>query len=395
MYLCQIYLSMMYTMKILSAVSPFQLRTPTIPKYLWAHQLAFNNQTSTVYLFGGVESEVIWSNDIFKLDLSNTTARWITLNVNTTTAAFYSEVKASVTIDKTAYFMGITDETDVANLSAFDLNTERFTTSLIMPLQTVQGCVVANNTHIFMVGGFYVSAPSNFSNRIQIFDIESCVWSFVVIPFSSCRTACAMTHDNIIYVFGGQIHSSAPGVTNTIYKYNTLTREWRCIGNMTSKIWSGYAFHSKSDNNIYIRGDRIMVFDVEKETIIAEHNLTMQVHSSPMLIYNNSLINFGGVYNINPIQSTAWLQIADIPLKNPYSDTCSEDNIISNFGVIILIIISLLMAFVAVTCCYVNYRRRANDNVNNLRAVNLQHDNEEPHANRSYQSIQSPNGRIM
>eukprot|EP01084_Bolivina_argentea_P316544 548736_1 len=99
-------------------------------------------------------------------------------------------------------------------------------------------------------------------------------------------------------IIGGEI-GRYPDATNAIHKYNALTTEWTLIGN-----WVGSAVYSESDNNIYVLGEKIMIFSVEKETIINEFDLFMQVEQSAMMIYNQSLINFGGLYNRNPMQST-------------------------------------------------------------------------------------------
>eukprot|EP01084_Bolivina_argentea_P276612 472010_1 len=345
MYVIQILMSL-HMMEILFS---FQLSGPNIPNYLCGHQIGYNNQTTTVYLFGGNEPDHKPTNKIYKLNMSNTSAKWITLDINTTSVFFFCGEKCSVTIDHKVYFVGINDNFG-GRIYTFDLHTEQFNT-IVVGGYPIEGCVVTNNTHIFQIGGLYNG--SHVSNRISIFNTQTneIEWNYTVIDFKSWRQICAIV-DNTIYVFGGTIGYIKSNESNTIHKYYTLSMEWTFIGNLNRGVSDGYAVYSTIDNNIYILWYTMMIFNVEQEEIINEVGLIINVTESPMLIYNQTLVIFGGLYKWNPSLSTTWLQISAIPLNSSYSPTCSNDHNLLEWVMITIV------TFIAISCCLLAYYYR-------------------------------------
>eukprot|EP01084_Bolivina_argentea_P190352 327149_1 len=123
-----------------------------IPLPIYLQQVGFNNETATVYQFGGlytVQQTIQPCNHIYKRNLDNANNQWIKINTTTPTTTIKSWTDSSVTIDDMVYFVGIFTHKKAGawatELYRFNLTSEEFVNEThIQP--------VTNQTHIFMIG---------------------------------------------------------------------------------------------------------------------------------------------------------------------------------------------------------------------------------------------------
>eukprot|EP01084_Bolivina_argentea_P133461 235541_1 len=345
----------------------FYLDNTTLPMGLFTHQIGYNN--TTTYLFGGrLSGTALWNNKVYKRDISKADMLWH--NVTTTPSnLFYSDIQSSVTVSNIVYFLGVCNGTyNINEVITFDLISEQFVDNSIPSYRYsgYAGCVTTNKTHIFMIGG--VTGPHAgeliYLNYIQILNIDLQQWSYKTISIKFWRQSCAMVN-NTIYVFSGQ--NQSVNAMNSIYKFDTLTKEWIFVGNISATAKAGYAAYSPIDENIYIRGYEMMVFNPKQERIMYEQQIPVPVQLAPMTIYNDTLMIFGGAYNLEhvwnndnhpygPFQCTPLIQITKLPLVESQF-TCTEDKTLLETLWIVLILLTMIIAicgYLLVNC----YKKR-------------------------------------
>eukprot|EP01084_Bolivina_argentea_P241034 404748_1 len=280
---------------ILPSIS-FHISGAALPIPSYNMQAAFNNLTSTVYLLGGLSSppDAIYNNLIYKRNIETDATLWKTNDTGAT--IFACSIQCSAQIEYLSYIIGAYFGANTVN-TIFNVSSGQFiSTQSIEPMKHIanQGCITTNNSHIFMIGGCQPDAScKSYSNYIQIYDIYLNKWTDdIQINVSFWGQACSLI-DNIIYIFGG--HSGS--WSKAIYKYNVLSKEWSFIGNLPNPLGFANAIYYSNDNNIYIHaGHKVIVFNVVKEQIIYEETTVIGVAEAPILLTNDRLMIFGGIY---------------------------------------------------------------------------------------------------
>eukprot|EP01084_Bolivina_argentea_P088373 159562_1 len=141
----------------------FFVENVTLPVHLATHQLGYNNQTSEVFLFGGstgsINNYVIYTNAIYKRNISDNNSIWINITTTTLEPIFEAVAETSTTVNDSVYFMGVFNgSANVNSVYVFNLTSEKFVENNGIPAYPhmgAEGCVVSNLTHIFMVGGTF------------------------------------------------------------------------------------------------------------------------------------------------------------------------------------------------------------------------------------------------
>eukprot|EP01084_Bolivina_argentea_P124718 220985_1 len=103
----------------------------TIPDYLFQHQIGYKNQTSEIFIFGGVSCFSNKPNHvIYKRNISDNTDIWknISSKMPSDTTYFVTITGSnSVTIDNLFYFVGIFNgSSHVNSVYLFNLTSEQF-----------------------------------------------------------------------------------------------------------------------------------------------------------------------------------------------------------------------------------------------------------------------------
>eukprot|EP01084_Bolivina_argentea_P044973 82772_1 len=310
-----------------------------LPQPLGGSQMIYNNLTTTVYIFGGFaldQSDIVYSSTIYKRNLSNPSRLWTELDINTPEDVFVSQIQNSITIGNITYFIGINNGSYSSNqVYLFDVATEQFISHSVPDYKfaACSGCLTTNNTHIFMLGGF--NAPT-LVKYIQILNIKFNYWTYLEINLEFIKTGwssqlCSMVN-NTLYVFGGIVEYSPMKAINAIYKYNALSSTWSFIGNL-SNFPSGWSLYSVKYNKIYIvsipqqiGNNMVHVFDLNTEKVIFKNELIISVSQTPCLIYNDSIIIFGGIGCVNNATTaySPFIQIQQLPLNQHSSGSTSN-----------------------------------------------------------------------
>lgn len=331
-----------------------------LPKALWMQQIGYNVNTSTIYQFGGLTTSGLYDHynnslKIYKRQMNAASSIWNPLE-NIIPSGPISWGQSSVIIGDLVYLVGMRRIDNPTNkihaMLVFNMTSEWFipyTQFTGYPHGGVEGCVVTNNTHIFMVGGCIDETNSStYLPYIQIYDIQMNNWTVVNIPVAGWGSACALIND-MIYIFGG--------TSNKIYKYDIFSQK---SDNITAVMpfsgsIKGVHYRYNQHDYVYLGGwGRIIMFDVQSETITDyAATLLIPVRSVPLLIYNDSLIVFGGVYYDSPATytvATSALQIIGLPLfvSNTTNGSCTCDDKkcvlpLNVTGVIVMIIMVLMI----------------------------------------------------
>eukprot|EP01083_Nonionella_stella_P013659 38414_1 len=162
----------------------------TLPVTLDRYGIGFNQDTDTVYLFGGYSSTQ-YVNNIWKWDIHTPQSNWVMLSVKTPTAIFDSR-SSSVTIGNLVYFVGIYDG-DYTNgkVHLFNLTSETFILSHgipNMPVPCISGCVATDQSLIVVAGG----ADPGVRDVLQIYEIATNTWwNTFTLPYISYRSMCS------------------------------------------------------------------------------------------------------------------------------------------------------------------------------------------------------------
>eukprot|EP01083_Nonionella_stella_P082530 227808_1 len=288
--------------------------TSLLPRNIYAHQTAYDALSHCTYLFGGILGPTTPSTTIYKRNMDQTD--WITLAVSTPTAWFYSYSKNSIVINRTVYFIGITDRSWTGSPSGyqsgkiykFDIETEQWMANnqlVSPPHPSVDGCLTGNDVQLFMIGG--KSCDDCVDEYLQIYNINDNSWSDEPVNISPIQgngwsTQYCHIVDNELYVFGGLVGNSVTGNARTdgIFKYNSLNK-WSVLP-LILPTPAMYGTTLYKDPCIYLVGGKdnanslntIIEFDTNTESIT---NLYIMQESLQMMdaeIVNDKVYIFGG-----------------------------------------------------------------------------------------------------
>eukprot|EP01084_Bolivina_argentea_P165503 287518_1 len=315
--------------------------------------MAYFEHQHTVYLFGGhFKTHGDSYNTIYKWDVSNH-SDWFQLmpTISTPTVNFWSYTNDIVVINELAYFIGVYDGAYDGNIYIFDSTTETFTdtTDLSKPhFHTAHGCLVTNNTHIFMVGGY---TGSMWPNYLQIYNIDINEWYSEVITLTLinggwARQYCYM-RKNSLFVFGGQSSSNNYEILNEYYKWEWQIG-WIYLGRMDRTLCSGavavYTDHlflvGGGDGQIAVSD--IRTFSMDQENITSLYYMTQSLSGLSSLVIDGKLYVFGGYTNGYGVTD---VQICDILI------TGTDENVfemIVKIGVMIALAGLIMCAFIIV-----------------------------------------------
>eukprot|EP01083_Nonionella_stella_P013660 38415_1 len=163
----------------------------TLPVPLDRYAIGFNQDTNTVYLFGG-RNRTQYVTDIWKWDIHTPQSNWIMLSEKTPTSKFDSR-SSSVTIGNLVYFVGIFNG-DHANgkVHLFNLTSETFVVPNgipDMPVPCVLGCVATDDTLIVVAGG---AGADGMKDVLQIYEIATNTWwNTFTLPYVSYQSMCS------------------------------------------------------------------------------------------------------------------------------------------------------------------------------------------------------------
>eukprot|EP01084_Bolivina_argentea_P078724 142881_1 len=286
--------------------------------------VGYNNETATVYIFGGTTNtqtcgnSICCQNSIYKLNMNDMSNEWSKLNTDTPSSCFTSRIAGSVSINDLIYFMGIDNGSSAINqVHVFDTKTEQFTNDQSIPLTPHEangGCVSANDSHIFFMGGTDGNGqPIHF---LQILDVNTKDWSVVEIDEQylgeiGLRSQLCSVVNNYLYILGGKdIHSIS---SNRIYKFDISQGNWIYVGELSINCYDGWSVYSMKHHKIYtIQTSVVQVFDVNTEQYIGSSSYRIRINMAPSLIYDDILIIIGG--NVGSYMYSTFVQLAELPL---------------------------------------------------------------------------------
>lgn len=226
--------------------TPCRLHNKSLPIPLSSFQIAYFHQLQRVYIFGGSTTGFndSSSNAIYRWDFANDSDSWFNrTNLTTPTHTFTSFTDNVVVINNTAYFIGTYhSKTDYSTqLYIFNANNETFYNVSSKPLiSTIEGCVVTNNTHLFMIGGFDQWGNNGYyAKTIQIYNILENKWTVTNITIADYQGTssqyCQMI-DNMIYVFYGTAKTrTGVRLMPTYYTFSLISDDQNNITNNTTE----------------------------------------------------------------------------------------------------------------------------------------------------------------
>eukprot|EP01084_Bolivina_argentea_P216688 368063_1 len=310
-------------------IQPCQYHNHSLPIPLSSYQVAHFQDLNRIYLYGGTTKNGINSLSIYRWDLSDNT--WFypsPINTETPSSIFKSSTNNVAVISNTAYFVGFqhSNKDYSTHIQIFDAVTESWIniSNLTSPnYQGVEGCVVTNYTHIFMVGGYYVSPSDhkgNYLQKIQIYNIQNNSWSSVNINVGSANQYCQMKH-NVIYVFGGS--SLNDRRLSNFYKYEN--DKWSNLGTVPFGFCCGASAYFDS-KILLIEGwtdsgggtpsfdsNKTEIFDIQKNKVSHTFYMNASLRYLSSVVVNETLYIFGG-YNSSEEASSTLVQICDLKI---------------------------------------------------------------------------------
>ena len=261
---------------------------------------------NNIYLFGGgIENGR--RNLIQKFDATSETLTTLAVTLPQPTRNIASGV-----VGNNIYLFGGATSTaldqSLTTIQKFDAATETLTTlnvTLGEKKQSLCSATVGNNIYLFGGLGFYWSA-TNFTT-IKRFDAtsETITTLAVTLPNSTYNMASGVVGNNI-YLFGGELTTTAKTRFNTIQKFDATSETLTTLAVTLPSDMASMA--SKAvDNNIFIFGgstvgttetNTIQKFDATSETLTTlavtlPHNYSHQTAE----LYNNAIYLFGSGYD--------------------------------------------------------------------------------------------------
>eukprot|EP01083_Nonionella_stella_P092245 258166_1 len=292
-----------------------------LPVPLDRYSIGFNQDTNTVYLFGG-HNGTQYVTEIWKWDIHTPQSNWIMLSTKTPTSIFDSRA-SSVTIGHLVYFVGIFDG-DHANgkVHLFNLTSETFVIPNgipDMPVPCVLGCVASDETLIVVAGG----ADPGMKDVLQIYEIATNTWwNTFTLPYVSYQSMCSydITND-ILYFFGGASAVPSYGVTLQSFYYTGISTKtsasaWNHIlgPTLSHPHISGHAVYDIRQDVIYLLGGEdtiasnayVEVFDTTSKSLSSGNNLYSAVWGHSAMIIDNRIMIWGG---IDTVATPPWRDI--------------------------------------------------------------------------------------
>eukprot|EP01083_Nonionella_stella_P172702 593507_1 len=268
-------------------------------------QLGYTVDSNIVYLFGGMTGELANTplSSIYKYNVNED--QYTLSDTSTPTTPFHTFSNNIVSVNDIMYFVGtpmfVNDPWPPNYAYAFDVATETWTV-LSNPLNpAVYGCLTANDTHLFFIGGIMdANSMIIILNGIQTYDIVSNDWSYDTIndlPIDGWQLGyCAMMNDDI-YVFGGE--GADLEYLDIIYKWDGT---WNNIGTLPQPLVYGiavahmdYIYIIGGMGSNYVPSRNIYVFDTTQDVITNTYQMVWGLEYPTAGVINNKLYIFGGL----------------------------------------------------------------------------------------------------
>eukprot|EP01084_Bolivina_argentea_P299248 515793_1 len=310
-------------------VQPCHYYNKTLPLPLEQHQMAYFEDINTAYIFGGETCNrtlCTSSSNVYKWNISNKNSWFELIKECKTPSMFRAYINNVVVIENHAYFIGL-DTHDTHNIHVFDYLTDSFIdTNLSEPLfPDHYGCIITNETHIFMLGGFH-------NILLQIYGIDMDKWVSEKINISIIASLqgfygqfCQLMNDTL-FVFGGMgTNESHNYVLNDYYKYELKRKQWTHLGTMPGTTTFGATVRYDSNiflvggtNNYYIPRSltNIEIFNAHTEQFEHSYYMIDGVYLFPALLLDNVLYILGGAGDL----PRATVQVCDVHLRSKHLD---------------------------------------------------------------------------
>eukprot|EP01083_Nonionella_stella_P002804 8040_1 len=279
--------------------------TFTLPVEAKGMQIGYTVDSNIVYLFGGMTGELANTplSSIYKYNVNED--QYTLSDTSTPTTPFHTLSNNIVSVNDIMYFVGtpmfVNDPWPPNYAYAFDVATETWTV-LSNPLNpAVYGCLTANDTHLFFIGGIMdANGMIIILNGIQTYDIVSNDWSYDTIndlPIDGWQLGyCAMMNDDI-YVFGGE--GADLEYLDIIYKWDGT---WNNIGTLPQPLVYGiavahmdYIYIIGGMGSNYVPSRNIYVFDTTQDVITNTYQMVWGLEYPAAGVINNKLYIFGGL----------------------------------------------------------------------------------------------------
>eukprot|EP01084_Bolivina_argentea_P231586 390507_1 len=338
-------ITLLITISVSQIQQPCYYYEKTLPFNISNHQMVYFKDLNVVYLFGGYNG-VYSSNAVYKWNLSDTSSWFERIEQK---YEVRSEINNVVTINNLAYFSGVEGNYYRSNIQppirVFDGVTESLKYIMTAPkIPSQYGCLSTNTTHIFMVGGQTGKDAYDYTNKLQIYDINRNQWSSQAIDifaqydegfrygFSNQYCPNVLVND-LLYVFGGL--SVKPSLNSTCcnqrFQYNSSNDEWTYLGPLTlsNSAMNGITVYDESNSRMYIiggyRGDDFYearrignatsdILSINSVTGETEkiYKMIDAVLNTAALIINKKIYIFGGRLKGKPSTISNLVQVCEV-----------------------------------------------------------------------------------
>lgn len=155
---------------------------------------------------------------------------------------------------------------------------------------------VTVDNNVYVIGG--ISESDSLVNSIEVCKGGSNLWSYECTSDYILKNAAAAVNGSVIYIIGGEKDNKA---VDTITAYDTETKEWSEIGNISEPVKSAHA--ACADNKLYIdngSADYLLVYDLNTQTT-AQLDYPKQLVNVKVISHNDEIYIFSRTGDDNSV----------------------------------------------------------------------------------------------
>lgn len=150
--------------------------------------------------------------------------------------------------------------------------------------------------NVYVIGG--MSESDSLVDNIEVCKGGSNMWSYECSSDYILKNAAAAVNGSVIYIIGGEKDNKA---VDTITAYDTETKEWSEIGNISEPVKSAHA--ACADNKLYIdngSADYLLVYDLNTQTT-AQLDYPKQLVNVKVISHNDEIYIFSRTGDDNSV----------------------------------------------------------------------------------------------
>lgn len=187
---------------------------------------------------------------------------------------------------------GYNGTTYLNNVDKFSPSTQSWEAVTTLPIGVADAVVCANDK-IIVAGGINNTPVAT----VQIYDVETNNWQTESTMPKALYGSAYAQKDNYLYVFGG---IGVSGYSNNVYKYDLSTGVWETKTNMPFE--NAYSSAEIVGNSVYLIGgvnssgvtDSIYVYDTENDTFTYSSKLAVKRKDFDTAVIDGKIYVFGG-----------------------------------------------------------------------------------------------------